>query len=78
MHKKGKEAEIEAVKRRIEREKEEEEQRAIAKLRAEMVHKSNPIKKFKNVVVHPSEKPITNAISPMFETDRRLRNKVRV
>jgi hypothetical protein len=27
-----------------------------------MVHKSNPIKKFKNVVVHPSEKPITNAI----------------
>lgn len=78
MHKKGKEAEIEAVKRRIEREKEDEEQKAIAKLRAEMVHKSNPIKKFKNVEVHPSEKPITHAISPKFETDRRLRNKVRV
>lgn len=78
MHKKAKEAEHEAVKRRIEREKEEEEERAIAKLRAEMVHKSNPIKKYKNVEVQPSDKPVTYPMTPKFETDRRLRNKVRV
>ncbi|XP_063441850.1 targeting protein for Xklp2 homolog isoform X2 [Mytilus trossulus] len=78
MHKKSKEAEIEAVKRRIEKEKEEEEQMAIAKLRAEMVHKSNPVKKYTNVEVQPSDKPVTYAMSPKFETDRRLRSKVRV
>ncbi|VDI50138.1 targeting protein for Xklp2 [Mytilus galloprovincialis] len=79
MHKKSKEAEIEAVKRRIEKEKEEEKNRmAIAKLRAEMVHKSNPVKKYTNVEVQPSDKPVTYAMSPKFETDRRLRSKVRV
>lgn len=78
MHKKAKEAEFEAVKRRIEKEKEEEEERAIAKLRAEMVHKSNPVKKYKNVEVQPSDKPVTHPMTPKFETDRRLRSKVRV
>ena len=40
MHKKAREAEIEAAKRQRERQKEEEEKAYVAKVRAEAVHKS--------------------------------------
>lgn len=76
MHKKAREAEIEAAKRQRERQKEEEEKAYVAKVRAEAVHKSQPIKRFKSVEVLPSDRPLTFAESPKFETDRRLRSKV--
>nr|XP_022335373.1 targeting protein for Xklp2 homolog isoform X2 [Crassostrea virginica] len=76
MHKKAREAEIEAAKRQRERQKEEEEKAAVAKMRAEAVHKSQPIKRYKSVEVLPSDRPLTCAESPKFETDRRLRSKV--
>lgn len=76
MHKKAREAEIEAAKRQRERQKEEEEKAHVAKMRAEAVHKSQPIKRYKSVEVLPSDRPLTYAESPKFETDRRLRSKV--
>lgn len=76
MHKKAREAEIEAAKRQRERQKEEEEKAYVAKVRADAVHKSQPIKRFKSVEVLPSDRPLTFAESPKFETDRRLRSKV--
>jgi targeting protein for Xklp2 len=76
MYKKAREAEIEAAKRRRELEKEEEQKAAVAKMRAEAVHKSQPVKRYKSVEVLPSDRPLTFAESPKFETDRRLRSKV--
>ncbi|XP_062592991.1 targeting protein for Xklp2 homolog [Saccostrea cucullata] len=76
MYKKAREAQLEAAKREIERQKEEEEKAAVAKMRAEAVHKSQRIKRYKSVEVLPSDRPITIAESPNFETDRRLRSKV--
>lgn len=76
MHKKAREAEIEAAKRQRERQREEEEKAHVAKMRAEAVHKSQPIKRYKSVEVLPSDRPLTYAESPKFETDRRLRSKV--
>lgn len=78
MHKKAKEAEIEALKRQKEERQEEEEKVAIAKLRKEMVHKPNPVKRYKGVDIQHSDKPLTLAVSPKFSTDTRLRSKVRV
>ncbi|XP_070575046.1 LOW QUALITY PROTEIN: targeting protein for Xklp2 homolog [Ptychodera flava] len=74
-YKKHKEQELEAEKVRRQKEETEMEADAIAKLRAEMVHKSNPIKHFKPVEVMPSTKPLTDAASPQFRTSQRLRNK---
>ncbi|XP_061197488.1 targeting protein for Xklp2 homolog isoform X2 [Saccostrea echinata] len=76
MYKKAREAQLEAAKREIERQKEEEEKAAVAKMRADAVHKPQRIKRYKSVEVLPSDRPITIAESPNFETDRRLRSKV--
>ncbi|XP_071823436.1 targeting protein for Xklp2 homolog [Apostichopus japonicus] len=50
---------------------EEEEQKNIAKLRSELVHKAQPIHRFKGVCVQPSDKPLTMAESPRFSDRRR-------
>ncbi|XP_033755054.1 LOW QUALITY PROTEIN: targeting protein for Xklp2 homolog [Pecten maximus] len=75
---KAQEAEAEALKRQRERRQEEQEKLAIAKLRAEMVPKSQPVKRFKTVEVLPSERPVTVPMSPKLSTDSRLRSSVRV
>ncbi|XP_060066423.1 targeting protein for Xklp2 homolog [Ylistrum balloti] len=72
------EAEAEALKRQREKRQEEQEKIAIAKLRAEMVPKSQPVKHFKTVEVLPSERQPTIPMSPKFSTDSRLRSSVRV
>ncbi|XP_046544693.1 targeting protein for Xklp2 homolog [Haliotis rubra] len=76
LRKKAREAQLAELNHEREAQKMEEEKAAIAKLRAEMVHKSNPIRKFKQVVVQGSEKPPTCPESPRFSD--RLRGKVRV
>ncbi|XP_041377043.1 targeting protein for Xklp2 homolog isoform X2 [Gigantopelta aegis] len=75
-HKKAREAELEAESRQQMKRKEDEEQLAIAKLRAEMIHKANPVKKYCPVQVHLSDKPLTEPMSPRFS--ERLRPKVRM
>ncbi|XP_021358329.1 targeting protein for Xklp2 homolog isoform X2 [Mizuhopecten yessoensis] len=75
---KAHEAEAEALKRQREKHQEEQEKLAIAKLRAEMVPKPQPVKRFKTVEVLPSERQPTVPMSPKFSTDNRLRSNVRV
>lgn len=55
-------------KRRLE---EEEENQEVARLRQQAVHKAQPIHRFKNVIVQPSDKPLTMAESPKFSDRRR-------
>ena len=73
-HKKAREAELEAGYRQQEKRKEEEERAAVAKLRSEMTHKANPIKKYCPVEVRESGKPLTQPMSPRFS--ERLKSKV--
>ncbi|XP_051489326.1 targeting protein for Xklp2 isoform X2 [Apus apus] len=61
---------IEAIRERhqeqVRQQQEEREREEIAKLRQEMVHKANPIRKYRNVEVKPSEQPLTMPRSPNF------------
>ncbi|XP_071616160.1 targeting protein for Xklp2 isoform X5 [Heliangelus exortis] len=47
-------------------EKEEREKEEVAKLRQELVHKANPIRKYRSVEVKPSDQPLTMPRSPNF------------
>ncbi|KAH9503508.1 Protein tpx2 [Bulinus truncatus] len=71
---KAHEAYLEALKRQKEEEKDREEKAAVARLRQEAVHKATSIKKYKGVVVKPSDKPLTEAKSPKFS--QRIRSRL--
>lgn len=57
-------------------EREEEEKRNIAMLRKQLVHKSNPIRSYKQVEILPSNRPLTHPESPAWNT--RETKKMRV
>ncbi|KAL8612429.1 hypothetical protein ACOMHN_008414 [Nucella lapillus] len=76
MRKKEREVELEGHRRQREQRDKVEEEMAIAKLRAEMVHRSNPIRRYPPMVIKPSDKPLTEAESPQFSD--KLRAKVRL
>ncbi|NXQ79113.1 TPX2B protein, partial [Nyctibius grandis] len=63
-------ADIEARRERhqeqVRQEQEEREKEEVAKLRQEMVHKANPIRKYRSVEVKPSDQPLTMPKSPNF------------
>ncbi|NWI19999.1 TPX2B protein, partial [Crypturellus soui] len=63
-------ANLEAQKERLQEEakqrNEEREKEEVAKLRQELVHKANPIRKYRNVEVKPSEQTLTMPKSPNF------------
>ncbi|KAH0619312.1 hypothetical protein JD844_019299 [Phrynosoma platyrhinos] len=63
-------AELEAEKARLQeaarRIEEEQEKKDLARLRDELVHKANPIRKYHNVEVKPSDQPLTVPKSPNF------------
>ncbi|XP_032930516.1 targeting protein for Xklp2 isoform X1 [Catharus ustulatus] len=63
-------ADAEALRERYEeqiRQREEErEKEEVAKLRQEMVHKANPIRKYRSVEVKSSDQPLTTPRSPKF------------
>ncbi|KAF1486011.1 Targeting protein for Xklp2-B, partial [Pygoscelis antarcticus] len=63
-------ADIEAVRERhqeqVRQRQEEREKEEVAKLRQEMVHKANPIRKYRSVEVKPSDQPLTIPKSPSF------------
>ncbi|NWW45936.1 TPX2B protein, partial [Pedionomus torquatus] len=63
-------AQKEALKERYQEEcrqqQEEREKEEVAKLRQEMVHKANPIRKYRSVEVKPSDQPLTMPKSPNF------------
>ncbi|NXG01448.1 TPX2 protein, partial [Sakesphorus luctuosus] len=63
-------ADAEAIRERhqeqIRQQQEEREKEEVAKLRQEMVHKANPIRKYRSVEVKPSDQPLTMPKSPNF------------
>ncbi|NWU77752.1 TPX2B protein, partial [Onychorhynchus coronatus] len=63
-------ADAEALKERyqeqIRQEQEEREKEEVAKLRQEMVHKANPIRKYRGIEVKPSDQLLTLPKSPNF------------
>ncbi|KAM6053652.1 targeting protein for Xklp2 isoform 1-T1 [Chlamydotis macqueenii] len=63
-------ADIEAIKERhqeqVRQQQEEREKEEVAKLRQELVHKANPIRKYRSVEVKPSDQPLTMPKSPNF------------
>ncbi|CAH6777074.1 targeting protein for Xklp2 isoform X2 [Phodopus roborovskii] len=65
-------AEMEAWKMQqleeVRQQKEEEEREELLKLRKELVHKANPIRKYAAVEVKSSELPLTVPVSPKFST----------
>ncbi|XP_043836734.1 LOW QUALITY PROTEIN: targeting protein for Xklp2 [Dromiciops gliroides] len=65
-------AEVEAQKaQKLEeaRQREEEQKKEeLVKLRQELVHKANPIRKYQSVEVKPSDQPLTLPVSPKFST----------
>ncbi|XP_035422956.1 targeting protein for Xklp2 isoform X2 [Cygnus atratus] len=63
-------ANIEARRERLQEEarqrEEEREKEEVAKLRQELVHKANPIRRYRNVEVKASDQPLTMPKSPNF------------
>ncbi|RMB95740.1 hypothetical protein DUI87_27853 [Hirundo rustica rustica] len=63
-------ADAEALRERYEeqirQQQEEREKEEVAKLRQEMVHKANPIRKYRSLEVKPSDQPLTMPKSPNF------------
>ncbi|NXF56056.1 TPX2 protein, partial [Oceanites oceanicus] len=63
-------ADIEAIREKdqeqVRQEQEAREKEEVAKLRQELVHKANPIRKYRSVEVKPSDQPLTMPKSPNF------------
>ena len=68
MNKREKELQDEQLLLQREAEREEEEQRNIAMLRKQLVHKANPIRTYKQVAIAGSDKPLTLPESPAWNT----------
>lgn len=56
------------------REKEEEERQEVERLRQEATFSANPVRRYKTLKVHASDKPITVPESPRFS--ERLRKSI--
>ncbi|NWI37248.1 TPX2B protein, partial [Picathartes gymnocephalus] len=56
----------EKYEEQVRQQQEEREKEEVAKLRQEMVHKANPIRKYRSVEVKPSDQPLTVPKSPSF------------
>ncbi|XP_019365532.1 PREDICTED: targeting protein for Xklp2 isoform X2 [Gavialis gangeticus] len=63
-------AELEAQKERLQEEArqqvEEQSKEEVARLRQELVHKANPVRRYRSVEVKPSDQPLTTPRSPNF------------
>ncbi|XP_076321376.1 targeting protein for Xklp2-like [Tachypleus tridentatus] len=67
------------VKLQEKREQEEkEEKKAVARIRAEAVHKARPVRQFNPIIIRPSEKSLTTPKSPAFATKLRARNNTSI
>ncbi|XP_022257918.1 targeting protein for Xklp2 homolog [Limulus polyphemus] len=76
MWKQQREEELAAELQRRKEQEEEEERARVAQMRIEAVHKAQPVKHFKPVLIKPSDKTLTNPESPVFATRLRVRNNV--
>ncbi|NXK48756.1 TPX2B protein, partial [Chauna torquata] len=60
------EARREKLQEQARQREEEREKEEVAKLRQELVHKANPIRRYRSVEVKPSDQPLTTPKSPNF------------
>lgn len=73
-YKKVKEVELSAAQASRDRQIEEEEKQEIARKRREVVHKPEPIRKYRPVEVKSSDKPLTDPQTPRFS--ERLKTRI--
>ncbi|XP_076372486.1 targeting protein for Xklp2 homolog [Tachypleus tridentatus] len=78
MWKQEREEELAAELQRRKEQEEKEENARVAQLRSEAVHKAQPVKHFKPVIVKPSDKTLTIPESPVFATKLRVHNNMNV
>ena len=64
------------ARRNLEKEREEEERIRIRNLRKRLVHKPNPIRKYRPLEIKQSEKEPTEPQSPEWQTKKRKRLRV--
>ncbi|KAJ7374600.1 hypothetical protein OS493_004938 [Desmophyllum pertusum] len=76
MHKTERELEEEEARRQLEKEREEEEKVGIRNLRKQLVHKSNPIRKYRSVEIKQSERELTDPRSPEWQSKKRRKLRV--
>ena len=76
MHKTERELEEEEARRQLEKEREEEEKIYIKNLRKQLVHKPNPIRKYRSVEIKQSEKELTEPRSPEWQSKKRRKLRV--
>lgn len=60
------------------KEKKEEDEREIANLRKQAIHKANPIRNFGEFQLRPCDRPLTLPETPKFETNKRFGKQSRV
>ena len=68
------EQEMLMMKKAQEKMREQEEQKEYERQRAAAVHKAKPIQKFKKITVKPSDRPLTQPVTPRFSN--RVRAKM--
>lgn len=76
MHKTERELEEEEARRQLEKEREEEEKIYIKNLRKQLVHKPNPIRKYRALEIKQSEKELTDPHSPEWQSKKRRKLRV--
>ena len=76
MHKEQREQEEEEARKELERIKEQEEKIYIRELRKQLVHKPNPIRKYRAVEIKHSDKELTDPRSPEWQSKKRKKLRV--
>ena len=76
IHKTERELEEEEARRQLEKEREEEEKIYIRNLRKQLVHKPNPIRKYRALEIKQSEKELTDPHSPEWQSKKRRKLRV--
>lgn len=76
MHKAERELEEEDIRRQLQKEKDEEEKINLKILRKQLVHKPNPIRKYRSVEIKHSDKELTNPQSPEWQSKKRRKLRV--
>lgn len=76
MHKTERELEEEELRRQAEKEREEEERIHLRQLRKQLVHKPNPIRKYRAVEIKQSDRELTDPRSPEWQSKKRRKLRV--
>jgi len=69
------EAEQEAMKKRVEQLREMEREEEVRQMRRDAVHKAQPIKQYKPIHIVPSDRPITDARSPNWSHKHKAKDQ---